>query len=112
VKDVREVLRQKEEACAHLRKEIEALRFVVPLLDENAEPVREEAVREREEKMPAQGSSAGATQAVPREQDSLRETALVKEESQGRHEEAENTERKAPLSASLDESSWWRRKSR
>jgi len=105
VRDVREVLRQKEEACANLRKEIEALRFVVPLLDENAEPVREE-------NMPVQGSSAGATQAVTREQDSLRETAPVKEESQGRREESENTERKGPLSASLDESSWWRRKSR
>ena len=104
MKDVREVLRQKEEDCARLRKEIEALRLVVPLLDEDADRVRHE-------RAPVQGSSAVATQAVTHEQDSLRETAPVAEQPQSVQEESES-ERKAPLSASLNESSWWRRKSR
>jgi len=100
VKDVQEVLRQKEEACARLRQEIEALRFVAPLLEEDGDLGREE--RER-------GSAAGATQAVTSEQESLREA--VPEPSQGGREESER-ERKGPLSASLNESSWWKRKSR
>lgn len=105
MKDVREVLRQKEEDCARLRKEIEALRFVVPLLDEAAERVRDE-------KGSVQGPSAGATQAATREQDLLGKTSPVGEPSQSEREESEDTERKGPLSASLDETSWWRRKSR
>jgi hypothetical protein len=105
VKDVREVLRQKEEDCARLRKEIEALRLAAPLLQEDADVVREE-------KMPLQGVPAGATQAVTREQDSLRETAPAGEQPQSVREPSEDTERKGPLSANLNESSWWRRKNR
>ena len=105
MKDVHEVLRQKEEQCARLRKEIEALRFITPLLEEDADRVRDE-------KVPLQGLSAGATQAVTREQDSLREKAPAGEPPQSGREEPENTERKAPLSANLNESSWWKRKSR
>ena len=100
MKDVQEVLRQKEEACARLRQEIEALRFVVPLLEEDGDPRREEMER---------GSPAGATQAVTREQESLREAAP--EPAQSGREESDR-ERKGPLSASLNESSWWKRKSR
>ena len=105
MKDVREVLHQKEEDCARLRKEIEALRLVVPLLDEDA-------TRIREEKEPVKAPSAVATQAVTREQDSLRETAPVAEQPQTGLEESENADRKGPLSASLNESSWWKRRSR
>jgi hypothetical protein len=106
MKDVHEVLRQKEEACARLRKEIEALQVVAPLLDEDADRIRDH------ERRPVQQSSAGATQAVTREQDSLRETAPVGEQSQSTREEPDSTDRKGPLSANLNESSWWKRKSR
>jgi hypothetical protein len=45
VKDVYEILRQKEMDCARLQKEIEALRLVIPLLAEEectGEPVAQE----------------------------------------------------------------------
>lgn len=105
MKDVYEVLRQKEEDCARLRTEIEALRLAGQLLEEASGMTYSE-----------QGSfPAGATQAVMSGQDSLREGAQTQDGSPSaepglRHEEASETERKAPLSANLSETSWWRRK--
>ena len=93
MKNIHEVLQQKEADCAQLRHEIEALRIVVPLLDEkaatNRSTLREEA----------------AVQAEP----SMR----AAEEREGQETEVSASEidmdRKGPLAASLSESSWWKR---
>jgi hypothetical protein len=77
VKDVYEVLREKEAECSRLRTEIEALRLVIPMLDENA--------RDTTQPEAAEPESAPA------------------------HEATED-ERKAAMSASANESSWWRRR--
>jgi hypothetical protein len=38
VKDIQEILQQKESECARVQKEIEALRVVIPLLEGNSQP--------------------------------------------------------------------------
>jgi len=90
VKNIHEVLQQKEEECAQLRHEIEALRIVVPLLDEKAASDRT-VLREE-----------GAAAAEP----SMR----VAEEGEVRKAEPEiDVDRKGPLSTSINETSWWKR---
>ena len=41
MRDIYEVLKQKEADCARLRREIEALRIVMPLMDEQSETTHE-----------------------------------------------------------------------
>jgi hypothetical protein len=41
VKDIQEILRQKESECARVQKEIEALRLVIPLLEGDGQPAVE-----------------------------------------------------------------------
>jgi len=93
VRNIHEVLKQKEAECAQLRHEIEALRVVAPLLDENASgqrvPVREEAAERSELSM-----------RTPEERE-VRETEPVAGEI--------DTDRKGPLSSSFNSSSWWKR---
>lgn len=109
MRDVYEVLREKEEDCARLRKEIEALRLAGQLMEEASDVAHSEQGSLR-------GSGpAGATQAVNSQEGSLRERAQSQEgstptEAELRRDEASETERKAPLSATLTESPWWRRK--
>jgi hypothetical protein len=38
VKDIQDILRQKEAECTRVQKEIDALRLVIPLLDEDSRP--------------------------------------------------------------------------
>ena len=40
MKDIYQVLREKEQAIARVRRELEALRFCAPMLAEAAEPLR------------------------------------------------------------------------
>jgi hypothetical protein len=93
VRNIHEVLKQKEAECAQLRHEIEALRVVAPLLDENASgqrvPVREEVPDQSELSM-----------RTPEERE-VRETEPVADEI--------DTDRKGPLSSSFNSSSWWKR---
>ena len=93
MRNIHEVLKKKEAECDQLRHEIEALRTVIPLLDENAAneftPVREQATEEAEPSMRAA------------EEREVRETKPASEEI--------DVDRKGPLSASLNSSSWWKR---
>jgi hypothetical protein len=93
VKNIHEVLEQKEADCAQLRHEIEALRMVIPLLDEkaanNRSTLREETAVEAEPSM-----------------------RVAEERKVHKTEEAANeidADRKGPLAASLGETSWWKR---
>jgi hypothetical protein len=43
MKDIYQVLREKEQAIARVRRELEALRFCAPMLAEAAEPLRPSA---------------------------------------------------------------------
>ena len=43
MKDIYQVLREKEQAIARVRRELEALRFCAPMLSEAAEPLRPSA---------------------------------------------------------------------
>jgi len=93
VKNIHEVLKQKEADCAQLRREIEALRIVVPLLDEkaanNRSPLRDETALEAEPSMrAAEEREVHKTEAAAAEID---------------------MDRKGPLAASLNETSWWKR---
>jgi hypothetical protein len=94
VRNIHEVLKQKEADCAQLRHEIEALRVVVPLLDENAADNR--SMLHDETAAEAEPSSMRAA-----------------EEREVRNPEAAANEidmgRKGPLAASLSETSWWKR---
>jgi hypothetical protein len=92
VKNIHEVLKQKEADCAQLRHEIEALRVVVPLLDEkaanNRSTLREETAVEAEPSMRA-----------------AEEREVLKTEAAAEID----VDRKGPLAASLGETSWWKR---
>ena len=90
MKNIHEVLKQKEADCAQLRHEIEALRMVIPLLDEKAANNR--ATLRDETAIEAESSMRAA------------------EEREVRPLDAEiDMERKGPLTASLNETSWWKR---
>jgi hypothetical protein len=93
VRNIHEVLKQKEEECAQLRHEIEALRVVAPLLDENAGGQR---VLSRQETIETPEPSMRAA-----------------EGREGLHSEPEpgeiDADRKGPLSSSFNNSSWWKR---
>jgi hypothetical protein len=52
VKDIHEVLREKEMDCVRVQKEIEALRLVIPLLE--SEPLPETEARKQPEAVPAE----------------------------------------------------------
>ena len=102
MKDFFEVLRQKEIDCARLRREVEALRVVAPLLDPEG----------------AQAQDTGATETldemITRER-AMSEQATFPESAAGASagEEApmaEGTdERKGPSSENAGQTSWWRR---
>jgi septal ring factor EnvC (AmiA/AmiB activator) len=93
VRNIHEVLKQKEAECDELRHEIDALRIVIPLLDEKAAsqriPSGEEAAKQAEPSMRA-----------PEERE-VREAEPAAAEL--------DVDRKGPLSASLNSSSWWKR---
>ena len=105
MKDIHEVLKQKESDCARLNEEVEALRLVVPLLKDQGTPAngREELVLEPEpvvEEKPIEEKPILEEQESP----NLKEGVST--------EETAEADRKSPLSATLGESGWWRRRSR
>lgn len=100
MKDIYEVLKQKESDCARLNEEVEALRLVVPLLKD-------------------QGTPANGTEELVLEPDPVVEEKPILEEQEPPNlkegvstEEIAEADRKSPLSATLGESGWWRRRSR
>jgi hypothetical protein len=105
VTDFYEILRQKETDYARLRKEVEALRLVAPLLDpegglsqadeEEPQTLDEIITRERALSEPAT-SPESAVPEMPGD-----------ESAPG--ENASESERKGPLSESHSQTSWWRR---
>lgn len=52
MKDIHEVLREKEMDCARVQKEIDALRLVIPLME--SEPLAEAEARKQPESAPAE----------------------------------------------------------
>jgi hypothetical protein len=94
VKNIHEVLKQKEADCAQLRHEIEALRIVVPLLDEKAANNR--GTQREETAVEAEPSMRAA------EERDVRQAEATAAEI--------DMDRKGPLAASLSETtSWWKR---
>jgi hypothetical protein len=90
VRDIYEVLKQKEADCARLRNEIEALRIVIPLMDEKGNAIHDTSVE---------------SEAVLPEVDNER----VQQEAEAPELQLSEADRKGPLSSSLRESSWWRK---
>ena len=94
MKNIHEVLKQKEADCAQLRHEIEALRTVVPLLDEKAANNR--SLLREETAMEAETSMRAAEE---------REVPQAEAPAAGL-----DMDRKGPLATSLSETtSWWKR---
>ena len=88
MRNIHEVLKQKEEECAQLRHEIEALRIVAPLLYEKA----------------------ASNRTVLHEKGAAEPSMRVAEEREERKAEPEiDVDRKGPLSTSTNETSWWKR---
>ena len=106
MKDIHEVLKQKESDCARLNEEVEALRLVVPLLKDQGTPANgtEELVLEPEPDLEEKSESEEQSILEEQESPNLKEGIST--------EEIAEADRKSPLSATLGESSWWRRRSR
>jgi hypothetical protein len=107
VKDIYEVLKQKESDCARLNEEVEALRLVVPLLKDQGTVANgaEELVLDPDP-MVEEKPMVVEDKSILEEQ----ETSNLKEGVST--EEIADADRKSPLSATLGESGWWRRRSR
>jgi hypothetical protein len=108
VRNIHDVLKQKEADCAQLRHEIEALRLVIPLLDEKALNDRTTVVDEQK---------AGRTSLLNDSAEQVQPSMRSAEEREVREIEAAapaeiDVDRKGPLSASLNETSWWKRQGR
>jgi hypothetical protein len=105
VKNIHEVLKQKEADCAQLRYEIEALRLVIPLLDEKAA---------NEQSAVADEGRAERASLLNEEAQQVEPSMRTAEEREVREDEAAapteiDVDRKGPLSASVNETSWWKR---
>jgi len=59
VKDIYEVLRQKEIDCARVQAEIEALRVVIPLLDGEKQPAPQPSAAEEEGNLVSEAKANG-----------------------------------------------------
>jgi len=59
VKDIHEVLRQKEIDCARVQAEIEALRVVIPLLAGEKQPAPEPGATEQEDILVSEAKATG-----------------------------------------------------
>lgn len=90
MRDIFEVLQQKEADCARLRHEIEALRIAIPLVDEK-------------------GTGIYDTPAELKETLSEADQKRLEGEAEARGLQPSEADRKGPLSSSLRESSWWRK---
>jgi hypothetical protein len=105
VRNIHEVLKDKEAECARLRHEIEALRIVIPLVDEKASADRTSEIDERK---------AERASVLNERAEQLEPSMRAAEEREARKAEAAteiDVDRKGPLSASLNETSWWKRQS-
>ncbi len=104
MRNIHEVLKDKEAECARLRHEIEALRIVIPLVDEKAAADRSSTMEER----------ADRASVLNERKEQLEPPMRAAEEREARTAEAAteiDVDRKGPLSASLNETSWWKRQS-
>lgn len=59
MKDIYEVLRQKEIDCARVQAEIEALRLVIPLLDTEKQPAVQPGAAEQEDNLVSEAKANG-----------------------------------------------------
>jgi hypothetical protein len=103
VRNIHDVLKEKETECARLRHEIEALRIVIPLMDEKASIDRTAVIDERKTER-ASVLNERTEQLEP----SMR-AAEEREADKAEVATEIDVDRKGPLSASLNETSWWKR---
>lgn len=102
MRNIHEVLKEKEAECARLRHEIEALRVVIPLMDEKASTDRTSVIERKAER----------ASVLNERTEQLEPSMRAAEEGEAREAEAAteiDVDRKGPLSASLNETSWWKR---
>ena len=59
MKDIYEVLRQKEIDCARVQAEIEALRLVIPLVDGEKQPAVQPGAAEQEDNLVSEAKANG-----------------------------------------------------
>ena len=59
MKDIYEMLRQKESDCARVQAEIEALRLVIPLLDGEKQPAVQPDATEQEDNIVSEAKANG-----------------------------------------------------
>lgn len=59
MKDIYEILRQKEIDCARVQAEIEALRLVIPLLDTEKQPAVQPGAAEQEDNLVSEAKANG-----------------------------------------------------
>ena len=59
MKDIHEILRQKETDCARVQAEIEALRVVIPLLDGEKQPTARPGTEEEEDNLVSETKANG-----------------------------------------------------
>jgi hypothetical protein len=104
VKNVHEMLRQKEEEYVRLRKEVDALRIVAPLLDPDGAVGQEDDATETLDEMITRERAVSEQATSP-------EATIPEASSEEAHpgESASENERKGPLSENQTQTSWWRR---
>ena len=105
MKDFYEILREKEMDYARLRKEVEALRIVAPLLDPEGESSSQGDTSETLDEMITRERAISEPAAAP---ENATQTPAG-EEAQPSESESE-AERKGPLSEGQTQTSWWRRR--
>jgi hypothetical protein len=104
LKDFHEILRQKELDYARLRKEVEALRIVAPLLDPEGALSEATAATETLDEMITRERALSETATSP--ENVAESPADDESESAG---STGDGERKGPSSENVGETSWWRR---
>lgn len=103
MRNIHEVLKDKEAECARLRHEIEALRIVIPLVDEKPSADRPSMMEERK------AERASVLNERKEQLEPSMRAAEEREASKGEAATEIDVDRKGPLSASLNETSWWKR---
>ena len=103
LKDFYEILRQKETDYARLRKEVEALRIVAPLLDPEGESSQGDGSETLDEMITRERTMAEPT--TPPEN----ATQALADEGTQSSESVSDADRKGPLSEGQTQTSWWRR---
>jgi hypothetical protein len=104
LKDFYEILREKEMDYARLRKEVEALRIVAPLLDPEGEPVQGDGSETLDEMITRERAVSEPTASPENATETPAGEGALDSES------ASDAERKGPLSEGQTQTSWWRRR--